>query len=85
MIIRKIESNKERRKQLVAAYARVSTDTEQQQMSFDMQVGYYASYIQQNPIWEFAGVYADDALSATSANHRPEFQRMIADATDGKN
>ena len=43
----------------VAGYARVSTDSEEQQTSYDAQVDYYTSYIQSREDWEFVGVYTD--------------------------
>ena len=43
----------------VAAYARVSMESERLQHSLSAQVSYYSSLIQQNPAWEYAGVYAD--------------------------
>ena len=63
----------------VAAYCRVSTDMEDQATSFDAQVRFYTNLIQSNPDWEFAGVYADDGITGTSAEVRPEFMRMIED------
>jgi DNA invertase Pin-like site-specific DNA recombinase len=65
-------------------YARVSTDTEEQQNSFDAQVAHYTGYIQNNPEWEFAGVYADEAQSGTSTKNRDGFNQMVQDALDGK-
>lgn len=47
------------RKRRVAAYARVSTDNEEQQTSYAAQVSYYTEYIQANTAWEFVDVYAD--------------------------
>lgn len=84
MIIRRIAPQRELRKQRVAAYARVSTDTDEQAESFETQVDYYTRLIRQNANWEFCGVYADQGKTATSVNHRPEFQRMIADARERK-
>ena len=46
----------------VAAYARVSMESERLQHSLSAQVSYYSSLIQQNPAWEYAGVYADAAV-----------------------
>lgn len=43
----------------VAAYARVSTDEEEQLSSYEAQVDYYTHYIQSNPEWSFVEVYAD--------------------------
>lgn len=84
MIIRKIEGCNKRQKQNVAAYARVSTDSIQQQISFDTQVQYYTNFIQCNKNWNFVGVYADEGISGTSAKYRPQFQLMIEDALNGK-
>lgn len=44
----------------VAAYARVSTEQDEQQSSYEAQVDYYGKYIRSNPAWEFVGIYADD-------------------------
>lgn len=43
----------------VAAYARVSSDSENQLNSLAVQVDYYTHLIQENPNWEFAGIYTD--------------------------
>ena len=59
MIIHKIPAKRELRKMRVAAYARVSTNTDEQTESFETQVEYYTWFIKQNENWEFAGVYAD--------------------------
>ena len=72
------------RKLRVAAYARVSTDHEEQLTSYEAQVDYYTRYITSNPDWEFAGMYADEGISATSTAKRDGFKRMIQDALDGK-
>lgn len=63
----------------VAAYARVSKDTDQLMHSLSAQVSYYNDLIQRTPQWEYAGVYVDAGLTGTSATARPEFQRLIAD------
>ena len=72
------------RKKRVAGYARVSTDLEEQQTSYEAQIDYYTQHIQSNPEWEFVDVYADEGLSATSTKKRENFKRMIADALAGK-
>ncbi len=72
------------RKLRVAAYARVSTDMEEQETSFDAQVEYFTNYIKANPEWELVEVYQDDGKSATSMVKREGFNRMIADALSGK-
>ena len=68
----------------VAAYARVSTDFEEQLTSYEAQISYYTNYIQRNPDWEFVKIYTDEGISATSTQHREGFNSMIADALDGK-
>lgn len=47
----------------VAAYARVSVETEMLMHSLSAQVSYYSSLIQKNPEWEYAGVYADEGIT----------------------
>ena len=71
-------------KRRVAGYARVSTDKDEQQNSYEAQVDYYTDYIKRNPEWEFVEVYTDEGISGTSTKHREGFKRMIADALDGK-
>jgi DNA invertase Pin-like site-specific DNA recombinase/DnaJ-domain-containing protein 1 len=68
----------------VAAYARVSTDNEEQLSSYDAQVDYYTRHIQSNKDWDFVEVYTDEGISATSTKNRDGFKRMIADALAGK-
>ena len=67
----------------VAAYARVSSGKDAMLHSLAVQVSYYSELIQQNPKWEYAGVYADENLSGTK-EARPEFQRMLRDCRYGK-
>lgn len=73
-----------RTKKKVAGYARVSTDLEEQQSSYDLQVQYYTNLIKGNPNWEFAGMYADEGITGTSTARRKEFKKMIAAAMAGK-
>jgi site-specific DNA recombinase len=68
----------------VAAYARVSMETERLHHSLAAQVSYYSELIQKNPEWEYAGVYADEAVSGTDTAKRAEFQRMLGDCENGK-
>ena len=68
----------------VAAYARVSMETERLHHSLAAQVSYYSERIQKNPEWEYIGVYADEGISGTSTAKRPEFQRMLDDCEAGK-
>ena len=68
----------------VAAYARVSTDQDAQQNSYEAQISYYTEYIKGKPEWEFVKVYADEGITGTSTKKRSGFQEMIKDAEDGK-
>ena len=71
-------------KRKVAAYARVSTDLEDQKNSFNAQLEEYTTRIGKNPTWEFVKLYSDKGISGTSTKHRVGFQKMIKDALDGK-
>lgn len=71
-------------KRRVAAYARVSTEMEEQASSYAAQIDYYTSYIHSRTEWEFAGMCADEGISGTSTKHREGFQTMVADALAGK-
>ena len=72
------------KKKRVAAYARVSTELEEQQSSFQAQVNYYTDYIKRREDWEFAGMYTDDGISGTDMRKRDGFNHMIKDALAGK-
>lgn len=71
-------------KKRVAAYARVSTDYEEQLASYGAQVDYYTKYIKNNPSWKYVGVYCDEGISGTSTKKRDGFNQMIEDALSGK-
>ena len=66
----------------VAAYARVSVDTLHHSLA--AQVSHYSNLIQNNPAWEYAGVYADEGISGTNTKKRDGFNQMIEDALAGK-
>lgn len=68
----------------VAAYCRVSTQEEEQVSSFEMQVRHFRQKIESNPDWELVEIYQDDGISGTSVIKRFGFQKMMADATEGK-
>ena len=68
----------------VAAYARVSSDSDDQINSYLAQVDFYTKYIASQENWEMVDVYADEGLSGMDAKKRDEFNRMIADCRDGK-
>jgi len=67
----------------VAAYARVSVDSDELMQSLAAQVSHYSMHIQANSSWEYAGVYADAGISGTATKNRSEFQRLIADCEKG--
>ena len=67
-----------------AAYCRVSTDMEEQEGSFDMQVQYYREKIEQSPDMELVGIYGDKGRSGLKASSRPELQRLLRDCEAGK-
>ena len=63
----------------VAAYCRVSTDSEEQETSYEAQIEHYTEFIGKNPSWELAGIYADSGISGTNTKKRDEFNRLIDD------
>jgi len=73
----------ERPKLRVAAYCRVSTDSDEQATSYEAQVEHYTAFIKQNSEWEFAGIFADDGISGTNTKKREEFNRMIGECMAG--
>lgn len=85
-IVTKIEVNpllvsreNEYRQLRVAAYCRVSTDSDEQLDSYEAQLAYYTDAIAKIPKWRFAVIYADEGITGTQANKRPNFQKMIRD------
>lgn len=68
----------------VAAYCRVSTDSEDQLHSYRSQVQYYTDLIEKNKEWVMTEIYADEAITGTQITKREGFQRMISDCMDGK-
>lgn len=78
------EVQQERPKLRVAAYCRVSTQEEEQVGSFDMQIRHFTQRIEGNPDWELVEIYQGEGISATTVKKRLGFQKMIADAVDGK-
>jgi site-specific DNA recombinase len=75
--------DEEKPKLRVAAYCRVSTDSDEQATSYESQIEHYTSYINGHPDWELAGIYADDGISGTNTKKREEFNRMIDDCMAG--
>lgn len=72
------------KKRRVAAYARVSTDHEEQQSSYEAQIEYYTNYIKERKDWEFVSVYADEGITGCNTRNRDGFNRMITDALDNR-
>jgi DNA invertase Pin-like site-specific DNA recombinase len=68
----------------VCAYARVSSDSDDQLNSFYAQVKYYTDFIGKKPEWEFVDIYADEGLTGTRADKRDDFQRLLKDCRKGK-
>ena len=78
------EINTDKKLKKVCAYARVSTDSEEQLTSYSSQIKYYTEKIKSNPDWKFVGIYADEGITGTQIKNRCEFQRMIDDALNDK-
>lgn len=68
----------------IAAYARVSSASDDQQNSFSAQVRHYTAMITANEKWELADIYADEAVTGTSTEKRNDFNRMLSDCRKGK-
>lgn len=73
----------EKPKLRVAAYCRVSTDTDGQLESLETQIRHYEAFVRANPEWEYAGIYYDEGISGTKTEKRRELLRMIADCENG--
>jgi len=61
----------------VAAYCRVSTEQEEQQNSYQVQIAYYTDLINRKKEWTLVGIFADEGISGTQTKKRTEFNRMI--------
>ena len=72
------------KKRRVAAYARVSTDTDEQFTSYEAQIDYYTQYIKKRDDWEFVKVYTDEGISGCNTKRRAGFNEMVDDALAGK-
>lgn len=62
---------------MVAAYCRVSTEQEEQQNSYQVQIAYYTDLINRKKEWSLVGIFADEGISGTQTKKRTEFNRMI--------
>lgn len=74
----------ESKKIRVAAYVRVSSDSEDQENSFVAQYDYYNNLISKNPEWSYVDIYADNGITGTELSKRDEFQRMYNDCLENK-
>jgi site-specific DNA recombinase len=79
-----LDYHKQKPKLRVAAYCRVSTDSDEQASSYEVQIEHYTEFIKKNSEWEFAGIFADDGISGTNTKKRDEFNRMIDECMAGK-
>ena len=84
MKVHVVKSTRHQRRKRVAAYCRVSTMESSQEESYETQKEYYENYIRCHDEWDFAGIYADQGISGTSAEKRPQFMACVEDAIDGK-
>lgn len=77
-------NDRQNRKIRVGAYCRVSTDSDEQELSYETQCEYYENYIGSHENWELVAIYSDEGITGTSTNKRSDFMRMIDDARAGK-
>lgn len=85
--ITKIEATQSfatQQKTRVAAYARVSTDSDEQLLSLETQKEHYESFIKDHQEWEYAGLYYDEGISGTKIEKRDGLLRLLKDCEDGK-
>jgi len=75
--------DEEKPKLRVAAYCRVSTDSDEQATSYEAQIEHYTTYINGHPDWQLAGIFADDGISGTNTKKREEFNRLIDECMAG--
>lgn len=68
----------------VAAYCRVSSDSEDQLHSFASQIRYYTEYVQTNPRYKLVDIYADEGITGTSMAKRDELNRLFRDCKNGR-
>ena len=76
-VVKPIEKTNKYKQLRVAAYCRVSTEQEEQQNSYNVQIAYYTDLINRKKEWTLAGIFADEGISGTQAKKRPEFLKMI--------
>ena len=74
---------KEPGKQRIAAYCRVSSRSDEQLNSLANQIDFYRSRFENDNTALFVGIYAEEGLSGTQAENRPQFMKMIEDCRNG--
>lgn len=79
-----LKGTKENKLIRACAYCRVSTDNEDQKTSYDSQRIHYKNMIEENPNYEFVGIYADEGITGTQTKKREQFSQMMSDALNGK-
>ena len=84
VIVLKPDSRQPEKRKRVAAYARVSDDSDPMIRSVEAQVSYYSRMIQRNPKWEYAGVFADRGISGTGTKHRDAFHELMVKCDKGE-
>lgn len=72
-----VDGKSKSRRLNVAAYCRVSSESDEQQNSYQVQIEYYTNYILSNPEWNLVDIFADEGISGTQTKNRTEFNRMI--------
>ena len=72
------------KKTRVAAYARVSSDSDEQLLSLEVQKEHYENYIKSNPCWEYAGLYFDEGISGTKIDKRESLKQLLKDCQSGQ-
>ena len=77
------KSSESKSKIRVAAYCRVSTDSEEQDSSYEIQIEHYTNYIKKNKEWELAGIFSNDGITGTNTKKREEFNRVIEECMAG--
>lgn len=78
-----VAKSSSRRKLRVAAYARVSTDSDKQLVSLEAQKNHYEIYIKARPDWEYAGLYYDEGVSGTKLAKRDGLKNLLDDCDRG--
>jgi len=80
----KVSLNDQARIFRVCAYCRVSTGSEEQLPSFELQQAHYRQLARDRPNWDLRRIYADEGISGTSLKNRTEFNAMIAACENGE-